>query len=211
MTIVPSTVTTDNSSTFQGASSDNDGGSQAGTESVQPVTENATAEAVESAEPSLEEQLKAEAARYKDQLLRLAADFDNFRKRSRREILDAERMAREDLLRELLPVFDNLERASAHVNAATDVQSMADGIQMVVNQFTDTLGRLGVERVVTVGTAFDPNVHEAIQHMETAEHPPGSIAAEVQGGYKFGDRLIRPAMVVVAKAPSGNKSEGSAS
>jgi len=155
---------------------------------------------------SVEEQLKAEVARLKDQLLRLAADFDNFRKRSRREIADAERMAREDMLRELLPVFDNLERASTHVSAATDVQSLVEGIQMVGKQFLDTLSRIGIERVVTVGTAFDPSLHEAIQHMETADHPPGCVAAEVQAGYRFGDRLVRPAMVVVAKAPSSNGS-----
>lgn len=156
--------------------------------------------------PASDELLKVEVARLKDQLLRTAADFDNFRKRSRRELADAERMAREDLLRELLPVFDNLERAGSHVGAATDVQSMADGIRMVSKQFTDTLGRLGIERVATVGMAFDPTVHEAIQHLETAEHPPGCVAAEVLGGYRFGDRLIRPAMVVVAKALADDKS-----
>ena len=208
---MPTTVTMDNSSQAPGTPPDAEDGSKAGGEPQQPVAESTATETANVTEPSAEEQLKAEAARYKDQLLRLAADFDNFRKRSRREIADSERMAREDILRELLPVFDNLERASAHVTSATDVQSMADGIQMVVRQFTDTLGRMGVERVVNVGTAFDPNVHEAIQHLETTEYSPGCIAAEVQGGYKFGERLIRPAMVVVAKAPPSDKSEGSAS
>lgn len=151
---------------------------------------------------SEEDKLRAEAARLKDQLLRLAADFDNFRKRSRREISDAERMAREDLLRELLPVFDNLERASQHAGATTDVQSLIDGINMVSHQFLDTLARVGVQRVGTVGCAFDPAVHEAVQQLETADQPPGSVYAEVLAGYKFGDRLIRPAMVVVAKPVS---------
>lgn len=145
------------------------------------------------------EKLRAEATRLKDQLLRLAADFDNFRKRSRREIQDAERMAREDLLRELLPVFDNLERASQHAGSATEVQSLVDGISMVSRQFVDTLARLGVERIQTIGVAFDPAVHEAVQQMETADQPPGAVCAEVLAGYRFGDRLIRPAMVVVAK------------
>lgn len=152
-------------------------------------------------EESVEEQLRAEAARLKDQLLRLAADFDNFRKRSRREIGDAERMAREDLLRELLPVFDNLDRASQHAGATTDVQSLVDGVAMVTRLFTDTLGRIGVERVQAVGIAFDPAVHEAVQQVETADQPPGVVCAEVLAGYRFGERLIRPAMVVVAKAP----------
>lgn len=152
-------------------------------------------------EPSAEELLRAEVARLKDQLLRLAADFDNFRKRSRREIGDAERMAREELLRDLLPIFDNLERASQHAGAATDVQSVVDGIGMVTRQFIDTLARLGVERIQTLGVAFDPAVHEAVQQIETADQPPGAVCAEVLGGYRFGERLIRPAMVVVAKAP----------
>jgi molecular chaperone GrpE len=152
------------------------------------------------AEP-VEDQLRAEAARLKDQLLRLAADFDNFRKRSRREITDAERMAREELLRELLPVFDNLDRASQHASATTDVQSLVDGITMVNRQFIDTLGRLGVERVPAIGVAFDPAVHEAVQQVETADQPPGVVCAEILAGYRFGERLIRPAMVVVAKAP----------
>ncbi|HMA94565.1 MAG TPA: nucleotide exchange factor GrpE [Polyangiaceae bacterium] len=171
------------------------GGNGQAAESGQPAEA-----AVEVApEESSEEKLRAEAARLKDQLLRLAADFDNFRKRSRREIQDAERMAREDLLRELLPVFDNLERASQHAGSATDVQSLVDGIGMVSRQFVDTLARLGVERIQSIGVAFDPAVHEAVQHLETADQPPGAVCAEVLPGYRFGDRLIRPAMVVVAK------------
>lgn len=199
----PNTVTTDNSPQSQDATSDSEGKSQPCVEAVGQVGQATQPEA----EPavSAEEQLKAEASRLKDQLLRLAADFDNFRKRSRREIADAERMAREDLLREFLPVFDNLERASSHISAATDVQSLADGIRMVDKQFMDTLARIGLERVPTVGIAFDPNIHEAIQHMETADHPPGCVAAEIVAGYRFGERLVRPAMVVVAKAPTGEK------
>jgi len=147
------------------------------------------------------ERAQAEAARLKDQLLRLAADFDNFKKRSRRELEDVRKMAREDVLRELLPVFDNLERATAHAAQATDVTALSEGIGMVMRQFQDTLGKLGVERIQAVGAPFDPAVHEAVQHLETAEHPPGSVAVELQAGYRAGDRVLRPAMVVVAKPP----------
>lgn len=150
------------------------------------------------------ETLRAEVSRLKDQLLRLAADFDNFRKRSRRELADGERAARGDLLRELLPVFDNLERAGQHAGTSTDVQSMAEGIAMVEKLFLDTLGRVGIERIASLGQAFDPNLHEAIQQMETTEYPAGSVAAEVLPGYRMGERLVRPAMVVVAKPPSGS-------
>lgn len=150
------------------------------------------------------EEAKQEIARLKDQLLRTAADFDNFRKRARRDQVDAERKGREDLLRDLLPVFDNLERAVMHSEKATDVQSVVEGIQMVMRHFGDTLGKLSVERIPSVGQPFDPAVHEAIQHLETADHPAGSVAAEIQAGYRTPDRVIRPALVVVAKAPSGN-------
>jgi molecular chaperone GrpE (heat shock protein) len=158
-----------------------------------PAAEEPAAEG-EGAEPEAPDPLesaKQEAQRLKEQLLRTAADFDNFRKRTRRDLVEAERRGRDDLLREILPVFDNLERAVQHVEKATDVQSVTEGIKMVLRQLADTLGKLGVERVPTVGTAFDPSMHEAVQHFETTEHPPGAVAAEVQGGYKTQDRLIR--------------------
>ncbi len=155
------------------------------------------------ASPDAVELLKQEAARYKDQLLRTAADFDNFKKRTRKESSEAEKKGREEILRDLLPVFDNLERAMTHAEKATDVQSVSDGIRMVLRQFMDTLTRLGIERVATVGLPFDPSVHEAIQHLESTEHPAGTVAVEIQGGYRTPERLIRPAMVVVAKAPQG--------
>lgn len=172
----------------------------AGSEASDPPSPEAEAEASEPVDPL--EEAKAEAARLKDQLLRTAADFDNFRKRTRRELVDVERKGREDLLKELLPVFDNLERAVAHAETATDVQSLADGIKMVMRQFSDTLGKVGIERIESKGLAFDPAVHEAIQQVETDEVPPGSIAEEVQPGYRIGDKLIRAALVVVAKAPA---------
>lgn len=166
-------------------------------------TESTPPEAAVDAPSPLEVAL-SEAARLKDQLLRTAADFDNFRKRSRRETADAERKGRDDLLKELLPVFDNLERATALGTAAdgSDLRGILDGIELVMRQFRDTLGRLGVERIVAIGQPFDPALHEAIQHLETADFAPGCVAAEVQSGYRQGERVIRPALVVVAKPPS---------
>jgi molecular chaperone GrpE len=146
------------------------------------------------------EAARAEVQKTRDQLLRMAADFDNYKKRSRREIGDAVKIAREDLLRDLLPVFDNLERASAHAGTGTDTKALADGISMVQRQFVDVLGKLGIERVAATGQPFDPAVHEAVQHLETDEVPPGAVAAELQAGYRMGDRVLRPALVVVAKA-----------
>lgn len=145
------------------------------------------------------EAARAEAQKNRDQLLRVAADFDNYKKRSRRELGDAVKVAREELLRDLLPVFDNLERASAHAGTATDTKALADGISMVQRQFLDVLGKLGIERIQATGEPFDPAVHEAVQHLETDEFPPGVVAAELQAGYRTGERVLRPALVVVAK------------
>jgi molecular chaperone GrpE len=142
---------------------------------------------------------KAEAARMKEQWVRTAADFDNFRKRTRRELDDAKKGGREELLKELLPVFDNLERAIQSAQRATEVSAVSQGLAMVLRQFTDTLGRSGIQKVATIGNRFDPGIHEAIQQIETDEHEPGAIVAEVQPGYTQGERLIRAAMVVVAK------------
>jgi molecular chaperone GrpE len=148
-------------------------------------------------------QARADADAFRDKFLRTAADFDNYRKRARRDTEEAERRSRETLLRELLPVFDNLERAVTHAAHATDAKAVVDGVRMVLRQFLDTLDRVGIRRVPTVGAAFDPNLHEAIQQLETVEQAPGTIVAEVQAGYQMGERLIRAAMVVVAKAPQG--------
>lgn len=147
------------------------------------------------------------AAALKDQLLRTAADFDNYRKRSRREIEDAGVSGRDSLLREMLPVFDNLERATAHLDSAAEGSALASGIEMVMRQFKDTLKKLGIERVETIGRSFDPSMHEALQQIETADFQPGQVAAEIQGGYRYGERLIRPALVVVAKAPAAPAAE----
>ncbi|HEY1692093.1 MAG TPA: nucleotide exchange factor GrpE [Polyangiaceae bacterium] len=150
-----------------------------------------------------------EASRMKDQWLRTAADFDNFRKRMRKELEDARRTGREDLLRAVLPVFDNLERAIQSAQRSTDVKAVADGLSLVQRQFTESLGREGIARVPTVGHPFDPSVHEAIQQVETADHAPGTVLAEVQPGYVQGERLVRAAMVVVAKAKGSDGEPGS--
>jgi molecular chaperone GrpE len=181
------------------ASSTNEAAATAGAEAAEaPAEAPAPAPApAPPADPVAE--AKAEAQRFKDQWMRSAADFDNFRKRSRKELEDTRKAGREELLKDLLPVFDNLERAMTSAERATEVKPVSDGLKMVLRQFTDTLGRSGITKVPTVGTMFDPSLHEAIQQVETDEHPAGTVVAEVQPGYLQGDRLIRAAMVVVAK------------
>ena len=150
---------------------------------------------------------KADAAKWREQLLRTAADFDNYRKRARREVDEAQKRGSEDLLKTFLPVFDNLERAAMHADTSNDAKAIGDGVKMVIKQFVDTLARVNIVRIVTVGTPFDPLLHEAIQQIETADQPPGTVVAEVAPGYKLGEKLLRAAMVVVAKPPSGKSAE----
>lgn len=145
------------------------------------------------------EEAQAEARKFKDQWMRTAADFDNYRKRSRREVEDARKSGREDLLRELLPVFDNLERALTSAQRASDIKGVAEGLSMVMKQFEGTLGRVGITKISAIGQPFDPSIHEAIQQVETDDHPAGQVVSEVQPGYMQGDKLVRAAMVVVAK------------
>ena len=167
-------------------------------------------EGAEAAPPrSPEEDVTAERDKLRDQLLRTAADFDNYRKRTRRDIDDAERRGREDTLRDILPVVDNLERAVAAAASAKDIAAVADGVRMVLKQFEDVASRIGLERLNTVGERFDPGVHDAIQQQETADHPAGTIVAEVVPGYRLGERLVRAAMVVVARPPATPPGGGS--
>ena len=142
---------------------------------------------------------QADAIRFKEQALRALADLDNYRKRSAREVEAARRGAKDDLIRELLPVFDNVSRGIQSAERADDVKSVVEGLGMVLRQFETTLDKAGIHKVPTVGAVFDPQVHEAIQQVETDDHAPGTIVAEVQGGYVHGERLVRAALVVVAK------------
>lgn len=152
--------------------------------------------------------ITAERDKMKEQLLRTLADFDNYRKRAKRDEQDARNRGREDVLRELLPVFDNMERAASSAKNGADAKAIADGVGMVMRLFEDTLQRLGGQRVKSVGQPFDPNVHEAIQQVESAEHPAGIVATEHVPGYQLGERLLRPAMVAVSKGAPAAPAEG---
>ncbi len=142
--------------------------------------------------------LKKAHAELHDRLLRNAADFENWKKRVKKEVDDAGARSKESVVKELLPVLDNLERALQHAPAD---DPLAVGVRMVVKQMLSTLEKFGVTRFTTVGTPFDPSLHEAIQQVETDAHPPGTVATEFASGYMAGGRLLRAAMVGVAKAP----------
>jgi molecular chaperone GrpE len=149
-----------------------------------------------------------------EKFLRSAADLENFRRRAKRDLDDAKAEAKTRVLKEMLPVVDNLERALQHAEESVksaDLGPMIDGVRLVLRQFTAAFERCDVVAVEAQGKPFDPNLHEAISQQETAEQPPGTVVNVLQRGYKLGDRLLRPALVVVAKAPPAPAPEGEAS
>jgi molecular chaperone GrpE len=142
------------------------------------------------------EEMRRELAQRSDQLLRLAADFENFKRRKAQELADRTRYASEDAARALLPVLDNLRRALDH--GPGDAEQLHDGLRMVVSQFDQALRAIGVEPVEAVGAPFDPAIHEAIGGEESDRVSEDTVVAEVQPGYRLLDRLLRPALVRVA-------------
>jgi molecular chaperone GrpE len=150
------------------------------------------------------EQAQAEATKLREQLLRTAADYDNFRKRTRRDIEDAQRKSVEKVLLEVLPVADNLERAVQAAQHGGDVGSVVEGVTMVLRFFEDALGRLGVERVASVGQPFDPSLHEAVQQVESDQNP-GTVVTEMTAGYRLNGKLLRAAMVSVARPSAASQ------
>ena len=171
---------------------------------------------LEAPEPTPEQRIAELEAKNKDsydRYVRAVAELDNVRKRGRKDMDEARVDARSRVLREMLPVVDNLERALAHAestgNSGQD-GGLVEGIRLVLRQFAQAFERCGVTPVAAEpGVPFDPTEHEAVSQAETADAPPGSVATVLQTGYRIGDRLLRPALVVVAKAPAAQP-DGSA-
>lgn len=148
----------------------------------------------------------AKADAHWERLLRTTADFDNFKKRATREKQDAIKFANESLLQKLIPVLDNFDMAlaAAQTTAKGDgaVQSLQTGVNMIYQQLKAALTEAGLEELDATDKPFDPNVHEAVSQKETTEVPEGQVVQQLRKGYKFRDRLLRPATVVVAKHPA---------
>lgn len=142
---------------------------------------------------------EAEVVEWKDRLLRERAELENFKKRMQREKAEALRFASEPLLRELLPVVDNLHRAIQAADSAGVAKVLADGVRLVATAFQDTVARFGVTRIQALGESFDPARHEALAQTETADAAPGTVVEELGSGWLLHDRLLRPAQVVVAR------------
>jgi molecular chaperone GrpE len=145
------------------------------------------------------EALRAEKANYLDRLARLQAEFDNFRKRSVRDQQDFRDYALAEALKSLLPILDSLDRALK--TTGVSVEDFRSGIELIDKQFHDALSKLGVEPVPAEGEIFDPNLHQAVQMVDTDEVEDHRVIDELQRGYRIKDRLLRPAMVRVASNP----------
>ena len=167
--------------------------------SENPVNEQETSEGAPAAAPDALETLRQEKDALQDRLLRTAAEFDNYRKRMDRERADLSAFATADVLTELLPIVDNFERA-LQAPAPPEADVFRKGIELIHKQMLDLLRKRGVRPIESLGADFDPNFHQAVIHESSADHREGEVMQELQRGYMLGDRLLRPAMVKVAKA-----------
>jgi len=146
------------------------------------------------------EKLKVERDALIDRLARLQAEFDNARKRAVREQQDFREYAAADIIRNFLPILDSFERA---LKAGGDAGDFRSGVELIYRQFQDALQKSGVQPIAAVGQVFDPRVHEAIEMVDTSEVPDHHVLEELQRGYKYKERLLRPAMVRVARNSGG--------
>ena len=150
---------------------------------------------------------KREAAEYKDRLLRTLAEMENLRKRTEREVSDARLYGIASFAREVLAVADNMHRALGAISPElreqgnAQVKSFIEGVELTERELMKALEKSGVKKFSPQGEKFDPNLHQAMFELETSEGPPGYVAQVIQAGYMIGDRVLRPAMVAVSKAP----------
>jgi molecular chaperone GrpE len=156
----------------------------------------------------LREQLEAkekEAKEYHDRYLRQAAELENFKRRINREKDESIRFANEALVKDLIPVLDNLERAIAHAKGGGNGRPLVEGVEMVLRGLFDMLAKHGVVQISAIGQPFDPEKHEAMAQVESATCQPNTVVEEYHKGYLLRDRLLRPSLVSVAKAPESQE------
>jgi molecular chaperone GrpE len=154
---------------------------------------------MDTAESELEK-LRTDLNDASDRLLRSQAELENYRKRARRELDDSLRYATMPLLRDLLPVIDNIGRAIGAAEKAGEKNSLLDGIKMVAQSFESVLARHECKRIDALGQPFDPTFHEAISQQPSADHPPQTVIFVAQDGFTLHDRVVRPAQVIVSSA-----------
>ena len=173
-------------------------GAEAATEEIREEAQGIAQEAEPEDKPAEDpaEALRGELAAEKDRNMRLLADFDNFRRRVTREKNETYQRATEAAITEFLPVLDNFDRAIAQAPAAGD--PFADGVRMVYEQFSNVLAKAGVTPIAAMGEAFNPDIHEAIAYQPSPDAPEGQVIYEAKRGYRMGDRVVRPASVIVS-------------
>jgi len=154
-------------------------------------------------------ELEATAGESKDRYLRMAADAENFRKRARQEQLETIQHASTELINRLLPGLDDLHKALDHKPKGID-PSWLKGVELSVRKLEEALSAHGLEPIKAVGTPFDPKLHEAVGHEESREHPEDTVIAELRRGYRVRDRVVRPALVKVARPPAAPRSDAGA-
>ncbi len=147
-----------------------------------------------------DDSLQAKYDNLNNQYIRLAADFENYRKRQAQERENLLKYGAENTLKQLIEVLDNFDRGQKAVENIEDCQQVKDSFNLVLKQMKDTLTKIGLEVIETEGKEFDPNFHEAVMQTPTSEHPEGTIINELQKGYKIGDKVLRAALVNVAAA-----------
>lgn len=178
---------------------DNDDSTQATAEADLSAEAAEAAADVSAAARSADAELQREKDALQDRLLRTAAEFDNYRKRIERERRDQADHAAASAIEDLLPIIDNLERA-LQTPVGTDAEGYRKGVELVHQQMMELIRRRGVKPIQAVGADFDPRFHEAVVHEASADHREGEVMEELRRGYTLGERLLRPAMVKVAKA-----------
>jgi len=161
-----------------------------------------------------EADLRKQAAEFKDRYVRALADFDNYRKRIQRDFVDIRQQERRNTLQPLLTVLDHFQMAREHFEKSPDPEGMKQGFAMIADEFAKALAELGVEVLNAAGQSFDPRFHEAVSQEASAEVPAGHVLRQWKAGYKLGDVLLRPAVVVVssgapapAPAPAAEEKE----
>jgi len=173
----------------------------------EPAEEKKESTPLEKLQQQLDEKTREAAENY-DQWLRLRAEFENFKKRMQKEKADLMKFSNESLLKSILPILDNLERAIDHGKEAKENASLLEGVEMTLKQFLNTLERFGVKPLSARGEVFDPEKHEAVSQQES-DQEPSRVISEVEKGYIFHDRLLRPARVIVSKEKAALHTEGS--
>lgn len=171
-------------------------------ESVQTEDDISESPSIDTQEQDTEKQAQEELQIYQDKYIRLAAEFENYKRRAQRDQSDAIRYANESLLKNLLSTVDNLERAIQSGKDAGANGPLMEGVELTHKQFIETVGKLGVRQVSSIGNPFDPTMHQAVARVESDTAEPNTVVEEFQKGYFLHDRILRPAMVTVAKEKS---------